>query len=303
MEVGSRVSLDLSDYFADPDGDTLSFSAEWPAFEAGVPITVTGALSDSVATIWAVDDGEAEVVFTAADASLSVSQDMHVTTTPPPVPTGTPSLRVIYAIPADKQMEATFSDAIQMAIEAVQAWYFHQLDGHTFAMHSAVPELCHLAKPEAWFNENPVGDRQDNALARLLHAVQACAPVERTFDRDHIWLIYADILEECDPAYGTAHGTGWNGITAIGGQDLLALTDSTYVVGPHCYGGSFGRWFGGLAHELGHGFNLVHPPGCDDGLPTCDSRAVMSQGLYSWPDAHLRAEDEIPHLLANRFIR
>ena len=303
MEVGSRVSFDLSAYFEVPDGNALSYSAQWPAFAAGAPLTVTGALIDSMATIWAVGDGEADIAFTAADASLNVSQNVRVTTTRPAVPTGTPSLRVIYAIPSDKEWRQQYSSAIQEAIEAIQAWYLHQLDGHTFAIDATVPEVCHLAKPEAWFKEYPVNDWRNNAWARLREALRTCAPVDEGFDRDNIWLVYADILEECDPEHGTALGRGWNGITMIGGQDLRALTDSTYVVGPHCYGGSFGRWFGGLAHELGHGFNLLHPPGCDDGLPTCDRRAVMYGGLYSWPDTHLRAEDEIPHLLANPFIR
>ena len=303
MEVGDRISLDVSAYFDDPDGSTLGFSAQWPAFEAGVPLTVTGALTGSTATIWAVDDGEADITFTAADNDLSVSRDVQVTTTPPAVPTEPPSLRVIYAIPSDREWRQPYSDAIRLAIEAVQAWYLHQLQGHTFAIQARVPEVCHLPRPESWFNEYPVGDWQNNAWARLREAILTCAPVEEGFDQDHAWLVYADILEECDPVHGTALGRGWNGITMIGGQDLRTLTDPTYVVGPHCYGGSFGRWFGGLAHELGHGFNLRHPPGCDEGLPTCDQRALMHGGLYSWPDTYLRAEDEMPHLLANRFIR
>jgi len=303
MEVGARMSLDLSAHFGDPGGKTVRYSARWPVFAAGVPLTVTGALVDGMATIWAVDDGEADIVFTATDGSGSVSQEVHVTTTPPAVPTGTPSLRVIYAIPSDKEWRQPYSDAVQLAIEAIQGWYLHQLDGRTFAIHAGIPEPCHLTEPEAWFKEHPASDWRNNAWARLRKAIQACAPVGEGFDQDHNWLVYADILEECDPVHGTALGRGWNGLTMIGGQDLRALTDSTYVVGPHCYGGSFGRWFGGLAHELGHGFNLLHPPGCNDGLPTCDRRALMWVGMYSWPDTYLRAEDEIPHLLANRFIR
>ena len=35
---------------------------------------------------------------------------------------------------------------------------------------------------------------------------------------------------------------------------------------------SLGRWIGGLAHELGHALGLLHPPGCEEGLASCDVR-------------------------------
>ena len=62
------------------------------------------------------------------------------------------------------------------------------------------------------------------------------------------------------------------------------------------------RWIGGGGHELGHALGLPHPPGCDEGLPTCDWEALMYVGYDDWPHTHLR-DDEKAVLLASPFIR
>jgi hypothetical protein len=46
-----------------------------------------------------------------------------------------------------------------------------------------------------------------------------------------------------------------------------------------------------LGHELGHALGLPHPPGCDQGLPSCDSNALMWLGYTTWPQTHLRPAD------------
>jgi hypothetical protein len=62
-----------------------------------------------------------------------------------------------------------------------------------------------------------------------------------------------------------------------------------------------GRYIGGLGHELGHTFGLPHPPGCDDGLPTCDENALMWAGYVSYPDTYLR-DDEKQMLLKSPYF-
>jgi hypothetical protein len=62
------------------------------------------------------------------------------------------------------------------------------------------------------------------------------------------------------------------------------------------------RYVGGLGHELGHAFGLSHPPGCDQGLPTCDYNALMWAGYAAYPNTYLRP-DEKSILLASEFFR
>ena len=65
---------------------------------------------------------------------------------------------------------------------------------------------------------------------------------------------------------------------------------------------SYGSVLGGLAHELGHTFLVPHPPGCDEGLPTCDYRALMWNGYDDYPDTYFR-DDEKATLRRSPFIK
>ena len=89
-------------------------------------------------------------------------------------------------------------------------------------------------------------------------------------------------------------GAGGPGLTILYRGDLEGVT----TPGPYFYrdegpyDGTLGRWTGGLGHELGHGFGLPHPPGCDEGLPTCDSLALMANGYEIYPETYLRADNK-----------
>ena len=97
--------------------------------------------------------------------------------------------------------------------------------------------------------------------------------------------------ERCDEQQEL--GAGGPGLIMVPRADLEGLTNPGIYY--HCdegpYNGPLGRWIGGLAHELGHSFGLPHPPGCDDGLSTCDEEALLWSGYESYPDTYLR-EDE-----------
>ena len=54
------------------------------------------------------------------------------------------------------------------------------------------------------------------------------------------------------------------------------------------------RWVGGLGHELGHSFELPHPPGCDPGSsgPCTDPDSLLWTGYAMYPNTYLRQEDK-----------
>ena len=80
VPVGGHEQLDMQGYFADPDGEPLSFAA----VSSDVAV-VTVAVAGSTVTLTAVSAGMADVTVTAADpAGLTAAQTFRVTTEPPP---------------------------------------------------------------------------------------------------------------------------------------------------------------------------------------------------------------------------
>ena len=73
-EDGNSSSVDVSNYFSDPDGDTLSYTASSSAASVA-----TATVSNSTVTISPVTAGSATVTVTASDGSLSAAQTISVT--------------------------------------------------------------------------------------------------------------------------------------------------------------------------------------------------------------------------------
>ena len=202
-------------------------------------------------------------------------------------------VRVLYAVPSDREFRSDYSQAIRRAMEHVRFWYQQQLDGLTFSLDFPIPEKCQMSQPEAFYARY--------SWERVLEGVQHCAPVEG-FTSEVVWVIYSDVVTECSPTgsagdgqdgYGEL-GRGGPGLTMLSGGDLEGLTvpgDYIYC-GEGPYPGSLGRWIGGLAHELGHALGLAHPPGCDEGLASCDHYSLTHVGFTAYPNTYLRDDDK-----------
>src|SRR5437763_1449555 len=52
------------------------------------------------------------------------------------------TVRVIYLVSQDRQMQTNYSQALDHAIRELQAWYRQQLNGRTFKLHSPVVEVA-----------------------------------------------------------------------------------------------------------------------------------------------------------------
>ena len=96
VTAGEVVSLDVSSYFSDPDGDALTYSATTSS-----PATASPTVSGSTLTIAGVSEGSAAVTVTATDpGGLTATQNVSVTVQRPnaaPMVAGTISPEVIEA--------------------------------------------------------------------------------------------------------------------------------------------------------------------------------------------------------------
>ena len=84
VHVGDRHSVDLSAHFEDPDGDSLSYSAEVSA-----PAVAGVAVSGGELTLTALAQGDAEVTVTARDAGSFSAQQSFAVTVPNRAPEAT----------------------------------------------------------------------------------------------------------------------------------------------------------------------------------------------------------------------
>jgi hypothetical protein len=208
-------------------------------------------------------------------------------------PSGLPAVRVIYAVPNDKIHDPDHDVAMLMAMLDLQRWYKDEMaGGGTFAL-VWPSQRCRLPEPESHYL-SPV-ERSWGRFYRLRDAVrETCADI--VAEREFATLIFADIDEPCQ---GAQIGAAVKPQTYTAGYALLR---PPYFV---CDGASSpwsrNRWVGGTGHELGHALGLPHPPGCDEGLPTCDRGALM-KSHWLWPDTYLR-DDEREILAASDFVR
>ena len=234
----------------------------------------------------------------SVEVAVSVRISVHETGT----------VRLLYAAPAEREFRADYSEYFQHAMAGLQSWYRQQLGGLTFSLYDAKPQECRLPEPLAYYGRH--------SWQRVLDGVRHCAPVTEgtsTF----VWVIYADVDNDCAAdgskgEYADGYdqlGRGGPGLTMLelytteGFGRLLTGEErvSFYYCdeGPHEM--TLGTAIGGLGHEFGHALGLPHPPGCDQGLPSCDYAALMGSGSYAYPDTYLRA-DHKEMLLRSPFI-
>ena len=246
--------------------------AHWVSVDPAVATVIDG-------TVTAVGPGNARIVATYQGQKAEVEVSVHISVRE----TGT--VRVIYAAPSDREFRSDYRDAIQHAIVDLQSWYRRQLGGLTFSLYDATPEQCELSETSDYYDQDP--------WQKVLEGVQHCAPVEGNTST-FAWVIYADLAAVCD-ARGSL-GRGGQGLTMVARDDLEGLIGNRLVYNDECGRGPYAapvtRWIGGIGHELGHALGLPHPPGCDEGLPTCDYDALMHDGFGTYPNTYLRPDEK-----------
>lgn len=215
---------------------------------------------------------------------------------------GPPTVRMIYLVPADLAERPQYAAAIERAIRSLQVFYRNQMgDGKTFRLHSPVVETYKTAHPVAWYQTSRgSGGFWENVLADGFQVTGGGFN-----DPNNRWIFYIDSNQACNQSGAVAGGT--SGVALLPGNDLLGVSGQEAV--PVCPGDKpassdwLCRWIGGLGHELGHAFNLPHPPGCDQTIAgvQCPSNALMYAGYASYPDTYLLPADKTA-LEANSFF-
>ncbi len=203
-----------------------------------------------------------------------------------------PTVRLVYAEPQDRAFRADYPASVAMAFADLRAWYGAEIGGRTFTLFRPAPEYCRLPESADYY-------RLDT-WTRVFNGVQACLPVAYN-SPDFRWVIYADVEHECD-APGRI-GAASRGVTILGSGDLEGLIGNTVVSDcGRVFNLPVGRYVGGAGHELGHTFGLTHPPGCNDGLASCEEACLMWLGYVVYPDTYLREADK-DVLRASPFFR
>ena len=268
------------------DGSMQAVEAAEADWESSDPAVAT--VSEGVLT--AAGGGNATITVTfggqSAEVAVSVRISLRIEGT----------VRVLYVSPADRQFRADYSEGIAHALVDLQSWYRRQTGGLTFSLYDATPEHCRLPEPSDYY-------AQGHAWEKIQEDVQPCAPVE--YGRaNFVWVLYVDVEEAC----GEPHelGRGGNGITMMPRGDLDGLTNpgTFYYCDEGPYEDSVGSRTGGAGHELAHAIaDLRHPPGCDEGLPSCDPVywSLMHLGYTTYPDTYLLTEDK-ETLLRSPFV-
>jgi hypothetical protein len=233
-----------------------------PAGEVDVAVAV-GATSASPT------EGEETVRVVATVGAATAEAPLTVRFEPP-----ARRVRTIYLVPSDRAVDEAALRGMERAQRHLQLWYASKLGtGRTVNLAYPVVEVHHSSHDSAWYATNPEGGNPAfyfwfNALADAGTAFD---------DADNVWNVYLPVQNPPDQPTGGG-----------GGATLLPLGDVLGVAGQN---GPVCRWTGGLAHEVGHALGLPHPPGCDAGLPGCDTGALMWFGYITYPDAHLTEGD------------
>lgn len=202
-------------------------------------------------------------------------------------------VRMVYLVPADKFARDEYRAGIGNAILSVQHFYQRELGGaYAFTTHTPLVEVRSLPSTSAFYG-SPSSDSSFFWRTVLRDAFAVTGG--RFNDPNNRWIFYIDADEACGQGVG-----GTQGVALMPANDLRGLNNEPRIA--RCPGqqpdmSGYNRWVGGLGHELGHAFNLPHPPGCDPDGVNCFGGAharnsLMYFGYASYPITHLLAEDK-----------
>lgn len=204
-------------------------------------------------------------------------------------------VRVLYCVPGDRQLNASYAAAIESAVRSVQQWFTAQLGGVTFWWSRVETVRLPAALRSSYYEI----DSWDKVIAATATAFADF----RLRRNDFVWVIYADVMHACN-APGRL-GQGMDGICILPRQDIESLLGAPDV--DDCgqvYNHTHNQHLGGLAHEIGHAFGLDHPAYCGTADETlCDWGSLMYIGYLGYPNCYLSLADEAELLAHPSFVK
>jgi len=203
----------------------------------------------------------------------------------------TPTVRMIYLVPSDREIRPDFQKAIMKAALHLQRWYCTDIGiGKSFWLRDPIVETVRTHHDAAWYAEHSTGSDYwfwENTVADGFALTGG-----QFYDPNFIWVYYIDAQN----APNKTGGGGAGGVAVLPRTDLLGLIGESNE--------SVCRWVGGLGHELGHALGLPHPPPCDSGqLPQSDfqCQCLMYVGYVNYPQTYFLQIDR-DRLAQSRFI-
>lgn len=194
------------------------------------------------------------------------------------------TVRFIYLVSSDRKVNEQYKSGIERAALSVQQFYKKQLNGLTFKINDPIVEVVKCDKPANYFYTNPCDKDPDNwGFYNAYNEVNKLVGA-KYYDTTYMWVIYSD---------GPGNkGRGGSSVCVMPEDDLIGL------IGKHTEQPEINRWYGGLAHELGHALGLKHPENT-----TLDYKAIMWCGLYGfYPDEAYFTDEDKKILRQSSFI-
>jgi hypothetical protein len=172
---------------------------------------------------------------------------------------------VFWLKPSDVAYDQKIVDGIGNVMKEAQRFYQQEL-GKTFKLNSQIVEVVYGDHTEAWYETNPNGDAYWQTINNMVDEILRKYPVTQPDSR---WKIVAYISAD-------GNGGGGNGWVVLPRHDTDGAAG--YRTEP------MSRWYGGMVHELGHGFGLPDST-YTDGTP-------MSASFYDYPNCHFTADQK-----------
>jgi hypothetical protein len=200
----------------------------------------------------------------------------------------------IYLVPQDRAPRDDYRAALTDAALHLQDFYQHDIgNDNAFLLNNPVVEIYQTSHTVNWYQTHDADPGNPNIWFWNNALSDGLGFTGGTFnDPNNRWVFYIDADIACDQLVG-----GTSGVALLPANDFRGLTGQNNV--NPCGGGSDQsgkyRWIGGLGHELGHAFNLPHPPGCGsaggcDGGQTANN-SLMYLGYTTYPNTYFLSDD------------